>query len=116
MRTHIDDVWVAYHTLKDAPSETQPGDFELTVKHPMLFVYEEPPVKTKGEDKTIIADHAGGLSSMWWEGLQVIWVVRWSTNANRGIQPVRPFIAVKENVSIQLQQAISLQMTATPVE
>ena len=68
------------------------------------------------ERKTINADHAGGLSSMWWEGLQVIWVVRWSTNANRGLQPVRPFIAVKQNVSIQPQQAISLAMNAAPVQ
>ena len=44
------------------------------------------------------------------------WVVCWRTNANRGLQPVRPFIAVKQNVSIQPQQAISLAMNAAPVQ
>ena len=115
LRTNIDDAWVAYHSLKDAPSEAQPGDFELTVKHPMMFVYEEPPVKTKGEKKLVNADHAGGLSTMWWEGLQMIWVVKWASNNNRGLMPVRPYLAAKQDMVIGPQQAISMQMSADPV-
>ena len=121
LRTHVDDAYVSYHTLEDNPSESDPAGFTLKVKHSMMFQYEEAPSKQKpgGNPQTKLQpEHAAGLLPSWTtQHTRLCWVVRWSTNANRGLQPVRPFVIFNEQgVIIPAKHAVELKVQIEPVE
>ena len=98
---------VVYHTLKDAPTDDNPGYQTMEVKHAMIWRPEEgaPIIEIEGK-QTMDYKHAAASIpvKMWNTNLsQVMWSVKWTTS---GLTPVRPSVVLRRPLKLKAGTAV----------
>ena len=116
-RVSMPDVGIQYHKVVDKPIPGSPGWFELELQHSIYFRSENIPTKA-GEDNATpkIALHhlAGCMKASHWDtpASRVVWAVKWSPTASKGLTPVRPMVVTKRALTVPPKSA--LELTVTP--
>lgn len=116
-RKSMPDVGVQYHKVIDKPVPGNPGWFELELLHSIYFRTEDVPTKA-GEDgatpKIALHHLAGCMKWTHWAtpSSHVVWAVKWSPTAAKGLTCVRPMVVTKRAIIIPARSAIEL--TAKP--
>lgn len=97
------DAHVGFHNLKDLPREGNPAHFQC----------EDVAVKAEGDGKIKVASHncAGLIPPHTW-ATSLVWSVRWPPTASKGLQPVRPYVAMTRAASLPPQAIIDLKKGA----
>ena len=108
------DAQVAYHTLTDQPSQSDPTFFVLQPKGYSIFWRCEDlkKVKSEGEDALLIpaAHIAGTIGYKKWQTsdyCELLWAVKWPNVAAKGLQPVRPLIAMCLGLALEFLSFLS---------
>ncbi|CAK9015484.1 Uncharacterized protein SCF082_LOCUS12781 [Durusdinium trenchii] len=109
------DVTVQYHHIKDAPADTDPAFFQMERDKSIYFQVQEIPAKSVMKDaqgKACVSfdKMAGCISFDKWSTpfTEMIWVVKWSPTAAKGLVPFRPIVILTRDVSVPPDCAIEL--------
>lgn len=117
-KTHP-DASVQYHKLQDKPSPGNPGWFTLQTEAQIYFRGEDVPTKTEenGVPNIVLHHLAGCIKASAWETMasHVIWAVKWSQTAGKGLTPVRPMVMTKIPLRVPAKSAVEL-LAAGPTQ
>lgn len=114
-KTHP-EAGVQYHKLHDKPLPDKPGFFTLELEVHICFRGEDVPSKAEGDGVAKVAMHhlAGCLKASDWDtpSSHVIWAVKWSATAGKGLTPVRPMVMTKVPLRVPAKSAVELTAAA----
>ena len=106
------DACVQYHKMSDQPTPGVPQWFSLETLVSIYFRSDDIPAKSEQEGIPKIPMHhlAGCVKAADWDtpASHVIWAVKWSTSAGKGLTPVRPMVVTKFEVTIAANSAVEL--------
>ena len=113
------DATVQYHKICDQPSSGKPGWFALELATHIYFRAEDVP--SKGEEGVAKIPHhhlAGCLKADVWDtpGSQVVWAMKWSPTALKGLTPIRPMVVATTDLKIPAHSALELTAKAADDE
>ena len=102
---------VMYHTSTDDPTESQPKNQKLTLKHSMVWKYETgAPLKTEtNKESSMDFKHvAGTVSRGIWDTqfTKVVWLCKWTL---AGLTPVRPQVVMIADQTFAGNTALKLE-------
>ena len=105
-------VSICYHEIKESPKPDDASWFTLEQKHTVFFQVADLPSKkeARGQDDNItlpVMHLAGTIDSASWAttASRIIWAVKWTA---RGLQAVRPIVALVQEVRLPPQSAVEL--------
>ena len=115
-RKKMPDAKIAYHQIKDSPLPGKPSWFTLELKHHIYFRFESVPTKQAaaegeaGTPKISMTHLAGCIGKDKWTtaGCDIVWAMKWSPSAEKGLQPVRPMVLTTRALKVPKQMALEL--------
>lgn len=109
------DAHIGFHTVEDAPNHEDKKAFSVHSKPgaQLFFKMESVPIKktSEGTVPSVLASQMAGLVPVAsWEtwATSLVWSVWWPPSAQKGLTPIRPFVALTASTTIPPKKAVEL--------
>lgn len=109
------DATIGFHTMVDEPKDGQAQWFKLNLLSTIYFHFDDIPAEdAAGKVKVASPNVAGVLPVSCWDtwATQVTWSMRWPGTSSKGLQPVRPYITLKRNLTLPAESMVELKALA----